>query len=290
MNGCSYTSAVNGNSTTITPTQGTIQPVTAWSAPTNTGGTSTGNVHDFVTWAADPTCSQTSTPGSLCSTTNDYKRVTVVVTLNGATQPTNPAIVSGLITQPSTGRNPGTSSGTVCTENGQQIPCTQCTTNCTTTNPPPCTGTGCGPPASSPCYAPQGASLSWLTPAVPVGTSLTLTGTGNVTLYLEQTSGSAVTTNLCIGLYVVPGGILGGTLAPIGVAFTNSMTLVSGVPTPVTLNFSSGLGTAGYLVSGIAGTDVELVTSAQASSTPVQILNDPTLGFTDQATLDEVPT
>ena len=88
INGCSYTSTVNGTNTTVTPTTGTIAPVTSWSAPVNGGVTAGGNVYDFVTWAADPTCSQTSTPGSTCPTTDDYKRVTVVVTLNGASQPT----------------------------------------------------------------------------------------------------------------------------------------------------------------------------------------------------------
>lgn len=125
INGCSYQTTVNGTNTTTTPTTGTVAPVTAWSASQNNGSTISGKIYDFITWAADPSCSQTATPGSACATTNDYRRVTIVVTITGAAQPTIPAIVSALVTSPSSGRNPVSGSGTTCTNpQGQTVSCT----------------------------------------------------------------------------------------------------------------------------------------------------------------------
>ena len=310
INGCTYTSTSNGQNTTVTPSGGTVAPVTAWSAaalPNN--GTIGGNIYDFVTWTADPTCSQSSTAGQYCATTNDYKRVTVVVTQTGANQPTTPAIVSGFVTPPSQGRNPATTIGTLCTVGGVQVSCssnpcptctptttTECTgsgcactgTGCTGCSDTGCTGTetGCG----SSCGTGTGAgcgntSISWLSGAVPVGSSWDVAGTGTASLYLEQSSGSTVTATLCVKVILVPAGALGGVLSQIGTTFTTTVSLSSGVPTPVTFNYSSGLGSAGQVISGLSGTDVEIVTGVSASSS-VDILNDTSLGYNNQTTLD----
>ena len=46
---------------------------------------------------------------------------------------------------------------------------------------------------------------------------MNLTGTGGMTTYLESSSGVSVNVTVCMGLYVVPGGILGvaGRQSPI---------------------------------------------------------------------------
>jgi hypothetical protein len=124
-----------------------------------------------------------------------------------------------------------------------------------------------------------------LTQAIPLGSSLKLTGAGNVTLFLQQNTGSTVSANVCIGLYVVPGGVLTGTLVPIGATFTNQLNVTSGAPMPVTLDYDLGLGALGYTVSGTTGTDVEVVATVQASSA-VSIVSSPSTGLNDQATID----
>jgi Tfp pilus assembly protein PilV len=350
INGCSYQTTVNGTNTTITPTTGAIAPVTSWSTSQNNGSTISGNVYDFITWAADPSCSQTPTPGSACSTTNDYKRVTIVVTIAGAAQPTNPAIVSALVTSPSTGRNPVSGSGTTCTNaQGQTVSCTSnpcdgCTpiqyfpcdssyssSSCTTppcsgnvldntletvgaTPPTPdglgssfptgtCTGTpcyatdvGCGsggglplPPCttdcvtltgSPPCYKPppnNSESHSWLTPAIAAGNTWHLTGKGNMTTYLESTTGSSTNVTLCVGLFVVQGSVLGTTggnllAVQIGGAAAVSASATAGVPTPVTFDFDTGSGT--YAVASTGTTHIELVVWVASTSAPVDLVYD----------------
>ena len=96
-------------------------------------------------------------------------------------------------------------------------PCTggPCPT-CSTVTLPPCSGSGCGPRVGSPCYAAPPASASWLTQPIPLGTSLKLTGSGDMTLYLQTTDGSTVNASICVGVYVVPGGLLTGTLPAVG--------------------------------------------------------------------------
>jgi hypothetical protein len=116
---------------------------------------------------------------------------------------------------------------------------------------------------------------------------LNLTGTGSTTLYLQSTTGTTVNANICVGLYVVPGGVLTGTLTPIGTTFTLTAS-ASGVPTPITLDFNAGIGPGAYAVTGIAGTEVELVVSVAATNGSVEIVNDPP-AFTSQANLDENP-
>jgi hypothetical protein len=119
-----------------------------------------------------------------------------------------------------------------------------------------------------------------------VGTALKLTGTGNATLFLQQSSSTSVSATICIGLYVVPGGVLTGVLTPIGVPFTETVTLPSGAATPVTVDYDLGLGAPGYSASGILGTDVELVATVASSATPVTIASNPAAGVNDQGTID----
>jgi prepilin-type N-terminal cleavage/methylation domain-containing protein len=99
----------------IDATNGTIPPaVGAW-----TDGRLTGGVYDFVTWASDPNCAA----GTICPAAQDYRRVTVEVTIDGAARPTNPAIASSVIVDPN-----ATPSGAPANsaQNPLQSPTTQC--------------------------------------------------------------------------------------------------------------------------------------------------------------------
>lgn len=169
INGCSYTNTVSGSSQTVTPTEGTVVPVQTWSAPLQGGSTITGNVYDFITWTADPTCSQTSPAGGTCATTNDYKRVTVVVTETGA-HPATPAIVSGYVTPPNNGHPPNSGGGTTCSLNGQTVSCT---------NTPP---SGQSPTPSYTLCDTSSASSQCTEPVSCAGNALdsTISGTGAV--------------------------------------------------------------------------------------------------------------
>ena len=102
---------------------GTIPPVQTW-----TEGNFTGSMYDFVSWVSDPNCS----PGC-SSTTSDYKRVTVAVTLNGELSP-GPLWVSSIVSNPDatpqsgvvngTAGNPISSPASICTNSsGQQVTC-----------------------------------------------------------------------------------------------------------------------------------------------------------------------
>ncbi len=107
----------------IDSTNGTITPVQSWSE-----GQFTGQIYDFVTWTTDPKCS----PG--CPSSQDYKRITVAVTVSGVTQP---AAVweSSVIADPSAAPAGGTVNGssgnpldnpaTTCLNSSNQtVPCT----------------------------------------------------------------------------------------------------------------------------------------------------------------------
>jgi|GEM_PF-2192312 len=313
INGCTYT--LNGSTSTVSG--GTIAPVTPWSA----GGV-TGTTYDFVTWTSDPTCSQTSTPGSNCPTTNDYKRITIVVTVNGS-QPTKPAILTAYLTPPnSSTHDPLDGVGTQCVDaNGNQVSCTgagggspgppqslcdESYTNSSCGSGPPCSGNtlhdtlyavgataatpdllgssdptesctpnppcfatdaGCGsgctsncgglpipptpPPSSgSPCVTPPTDNQhvhSWVSQPLPSNTSITYTGWGSFTGYwglLNPSNGASVNATICVGVYVVPQGVLGsvsGNLlaTQIGVAASPTVTIGS-IVTPYTFNFNLG--------------------------------------------------
>ncbi len=354
INGCSYT--LGGTQTTLTG--GQLAPVTPW-----TDGNFSGKVYDFVTWYSDPTCSQTSTPGSACPTTNDYKQVTIVVTLTGTAQPSHPAILSAFLPNPdqNSQQNLVTSGSTTCGITNQ--PCTNTLTGTpqqyflcdssysgSSCNPPPCTGNalhdtllaigltapapdllgstlptgsctnGSGTP-TPPCYGlniltgcqglplvPTGNSTcgsppannseahSWVTPTIPSGTTLKLTGNGSLTTYIESASGVSVNATVCLGIYLVPGGLLGtltGNLLsqPIGVVVSASATAQVGVPSPVSFDFN--LGTADAISSPTLGPlgvvlglpRVEAVVWVAASaSTDVQLAYDQAQ-FASQLTL-----
>jgi prepilin-type N-terminal cleavage/methylation domain-containing protein len=185
INGCSYTTTVSGSSQTITPTQGSVAPVTSWSAPLQNGTTQTGSIYDFITWTADPTCSQTSTPGSSCSTTNDYKRVTVVVTIDGITHPSHPLIISGYVTPPNNGHPPNSSAGTTCSQGTQTVSCT---------NTPPA---GQTPSPSFPLCDTSASNSQCTEPTPCTGNTLddTITGTGAIPdlLGTSQPTGACTT-------------------------------------------------------------------------------------------------
>jgi prepilin-type N-terminal cleavage/methylation domain-containing protein len=351
INGCTY--AINGSSTTLGG--GVVAPATSWS-----DGRFSGSIYDFVTWTADPTCSQTSAPGSVCSTTNDYKRITIVVTLTGATQPSHPAILTALLPDPNenSSQNIDQSVGTKCTNSqGQTVSCsvtlsgtphqffpcdssysgscgvpsssgnplhdtlesvlgvapspdqlgttvpTGTNTNGSGTPNPPCyaTDVGCGnpggglplPPSGSQCGSPPAnntKSHAWVTPGIPSGTTWNLNGTGSFTTYIESGSGVAVNATVCVGLYLVPGGVLGlltGNLlaTPIGAAVSVTATAQAGVYTPMSFNFDVG-STDSIVGGGILGLPrVEVVVWIAASgSTDVNLAYDQA-AFASQVTL-----
>lgn len=97
---------------------------TAWS-----DGPLSGYVYDFVTWHTDGAC------GSGCPTSQNYKRLTVEVTVTTAANvhPVQPLIISTLIADPTAHsnavtngvQNPLDSPSTTCSNAlGQQVPCT----------------------------------------------------------------------------------------------------------------------------------------------------------------------
>jgi Tfp pilus assembly protein PilV len=115
------------NSTTATEqlvtAGGTISPAHAW-----TEGELSGQVYDFVTWTSDAECS-TQCPAN----GQDYKRLTVAVTIGGGIQPT-PVYVSSVVADPASTPSGGISNGnlgnplkdaaTKCQSGNQQVLCT----------------------------------------------------------------------------------------------------------------------------------------------------------------------
>ncbi|HWF73553.1 MAG TPA: hypothetical protein VG186_09425, partial [Solirubrobacteraceae bacterium] len=97
-----------------TSTPGVVLPVQNWSA-----GRFSGKIYDFVTWTTDPKCSPT------CPSSQDYKRITVAVTMGSAGQP-HPVYVSSVVADPpAAAGNPLTNPGTICTNaQGASGPCT----------------------------------------------------------------------------------------------------------------------------------------------------------------------
>ena len=335
MNGCTYTLA----GATQTFSGGAVAPATAWS-----DGHFSGETYDFITWTSDPTCAATATPGQFCSTTSDYKRITIVVTVAGATQPSKPAIVSGFVANPNAvpfGTSPNQQNPvhlTTCTNaQGQVISCSNTpvgtphqyfltdTPYQNTYSPPSCDGnvlhktlgllgllapspdllisslpTGScspGPPCSatdllggcsgtplvpsgnSACGSPPSdntKSHTWVTPAIPAGSQVNLTGKGTMTAYVESASGVSVSATVCVALYVIPGGILSvlnNVLAtPIGITGSATVQASAGVPTPVSFD----LGGVGQAVGSVTGPlRIEVVLWVQAAaSTDVSLVED----------------
>ncbi|HEY2162141.1 MAG TPA: hypothetical protein VGH24_12600 [Solirubrobacteraceae bacterium] len=106
-----------------TSTPGVVAPVQSWSE-----GRLSGQIYDFVTWTSDPRCS----PG--CPATQDYKRITVAVTVSNSSHP-QPVWLSSVIADPKatpaggtsngTSGNPLTDPNTTCSNgSGQTVSCT----------------------------------------------------------------------------------------------------------------------------------------------------------------------
>ncbi len=83
----------------IDATGGTIAPTGSWSQ-----GLLSGQIYDFVTWTSDPRCA----PG--CPATQNYKRITVAVTMPGGLHPT-PVFVSSVVADPQAAPAGGISNG-----------------------------------------------------------------------------------------------------------------------------------------------------------------------------------
>jgi|GEM_PF-5177386 len=96
----------------IDTTNGTIAPVQSWNETTQ-GGTLSGYIYDFVTWTTDPAppggSASACSPG--CPSSQDYKRITVAVTMTSGLQPT-PVYVASVIADPQAAPAGGTSNGT----------------------------------------------------------------------------------------------------------------------------------------------------------------------------------
>ncbi len=148
---------------------------------------------------------------------------------------------------------------------------------------------------SSSCGSPPSdntKSHTWVTPTVPVGTSVNLTGAGGMTLYMQSTSGVAVNVLVCAGVYIQPTGLLGtlvNLLPPhvtqIGASVGANATVSAAVPTPVSFGFN--LGSAATLSStalnqvklqvvvwlaASAGTDVGLVYDHPYASSQLTVI------------------
>jgi prepilin-type N-terminal cleavage/methylation domain-containing protein len=76
----------------VDATKGTVVPSRTWSEVTQ-GGTLTGNIYDYITWSSDSQCA----PG--CPASQDYKRITVAVTMTQGLHP-SPVYVSSVIADP----------------------------------------------------------------------------------------------------------------------------------------------------------------------------------------------
>lgn len=85
----------------------------------NSGGM-TGKLYRYVTWADDPACG--ATPLTLCPGTQDYKRITVAVTVDSG-GPRKPILLSTIVSDPNAGP-----AGAII--NGDQNPLTDPSTKC----------------------------------------------------------------------------------------------------------------------------------------------------------------
>jgi Tfp pilus assembly protein PilV len=93
---------------------------TAWSTPSPSGGTRvSGQIYRYITWVTDPYCTSQS-----CQTSQQqYKRVTIGVTVTSR-QLRDPVYLSSLIRPDPTGaQNPLSNSGTTCLSGTQTVPC-----------------------------------------------------------------------------------------------------------------------------------------------------------------------
>jgi hypothetical protein len=165
---------------------GTVAPTQSFSQ-----GMLSGTVYDFISWAGDPNCS----PGC-ASTSNDYKRLTVAVTLNGEPSP-GPVWVSSVIANPDatpqggvvngTAGNPITSPASVCTNSaGQQV---TCVAPIDSGNPNTFYLHDC-PATNSSCPAPSSNSVTHQT--VGIASGLTCTGSQLQATTAGETAGCPI--------------------------------------------------------------------------------------------------
>jgi prepilin-type N-terminal cleavage/methylation domain-containing protein len=116
VSGANYEWDRNNTSTTeplvIDATNGTVPPTGTW-----TEGQLSGTMYDYITWTTDPKCS----PG--CPASQDYKRLIVGVTINGAPQP-EAVYASSSIADPNAAPPQGVQNGN--TGNPLQSPITDC--------------------------------------------------------------------------------------------------------------------------------------------------------------------
>ena len=168
---------------------------------------------------------------------------------------------------------------------GTNLPTGMCAT-------PPCYGTnllaGCqgvpiNPSGNSTCGTgppvDNTKAHAWVGPSIPTGTTVTLTGAGAMTTFLESTTGAAVNATLCLRLYVVPNsslGLLNSLLStPISAVISASVTAAAGVPAPATFEFPSSAITANTAVSASPGpVRIEFVVWIAGSTSPVQMVYD----------------
>jgi hypothetical protein len=144
---------------------------------------------DFVTWSTDPSATNgTSTVpacGQGCPSSEDYKRITVVVTMSGEASP-SPVYVSSLIVDPNAAPADGTANGT--TGNPVSNGDTSCATSTgTTTTQGTCespidSGTpntfilhDCAATTTTPCSSPSGSGPLHDTVGLVTGLTGTLT-------------------------------------------------------------------------------------------------------------------
>jgi Tfp pilus assembly protein PilV len=97
---------------------------TAWQTTvTGTGGSVrlSGQIYRLVTWTNDNACTAPA-----CGAANDYKRISVVVTVDkSGTVSVPPVSLSTLVTNPAGGYlNPLTKAGIKCNDHGTAVPCT----------------------------------------------------------------------------------------------------------------------------------------------------------------------
>lgn len=93
---------------------------TPWNTPSPSGGTRlSGKIYRFVTWVKDPYCTSQSCQGS----SQQYKRITIGVSVTSG-QLRDPVYISSLVRpDPSGAQDPLSNSGTTCLDGGQTVPC-----------------------------------------------------------------------------------------------------------------------------------------------------------------------
>lgn len=104
----------------ISPSGNGAQNPYGWSHSVSTSDGAvrlSGSIYRYITYVNDPNCT-----GSGCGGANDYRRITVAVTVSGLTKP---IVLSTLYTNPvGSSQDPLAASGTTCLDGGNPVPCT----------------------------------------------------------------------------------------------------------------------------------------------------------------------